>query len=371
MQFKILRSELLTALNKVSRAVSNKSPLPVLTGIKFELNENSLVLTGSDSDITIQTFIPCDNDRLTMIRPGSVVLSGHYIFEIIRKIESEYIDIQIIDGTLTEIRGEQSHFNLNGIKAIDYPTIDLTKNGEHFKLDAYILKTIVSQTVFATSVDESRPILTGLNLRAKDGKLTCLATDSYRLARKVINIDENLSFNITIPAKSLIEISRIIEKVEDINLYVSDRKLLFVLGPVTMLTRLIDGAFPDTNRLVPESFLYELTVSSHDLTGAIGRASLLTNDANNIVKLSMNENEVIISSESQEIGSVKEKIESAFYTGSPLKIAFSSKYVIDAIRAISQDKIKISFNGDMRPFVITSEKDESILQLILPVRTFQ
>lgn len=370
MQFKILRTELLNALNKVSRAVSSKSPLPVLTGIKFNLTDNELILTGSDSDITIETRIEKNEKKLEIKEPGSIVLNGHYISEIVRKIESEFITIEIIDGTLTRIKGERSEFNLNGIKSIDYPKIDLTKRGENFKLDSLILKTIINQTVFATSDKETRPILTGVNFRAADGVLSCIATDSYRLAKKTVSVDESLRFNITIPAKSLNEISKIIEKVEDIEIYVSDRKILFALDNIVIQTRLIDGAFPDTSRLIPTEFAYDLRVDSRDILSAIDRASLLSSDNNNIVKLSMSPDTVMISSKSQEIGSVEEDLASAFYQGEPLNISFSSKYVTDAIRSIAQSKIKILFTGDMKPFIVKSEDDESLFQLVLPVRTY-
>lgn len=370
MQFKILRTELLNALNKVSRAVSSKSPLPVLTGIKFNLTENELILTGSDSDITIETRIEKNEKKLQISQPGSVVLSGHYISEIIRKIESEYIDIEIIDGTLTRIKGNRSEFNLNGIKSIDYPKIDLTKRGEKFVLDSLVLKTIINQTVFATSDKETRPILTGVNFRAFEGQLSCIATDSYRLAKKVIPVDPELRFNITIPAKSLNEISKIIEKVEDIEIYVSDRKILFAMDNIIIQTRLIDGAFPDTSRLIPTEFDYDLRIDSKDLLSAIDRASLLTSDNNNIIKLSMTPDLVQITSNSQEVGSVEEELSSAFFIGNPLNISFSSKYVSDAVRAIAESKIKILFTGEMKPFIIKNEEDESLFQLVLPVRTY-
>lgn len=370
MQFRILRTELLSALNKVSRAVSSKSPLPVLTGIKFNLTEDALILTGSDSDITIETTIEKNEKKLMIYQTGAVVLAGHYISEIIRKIDSEYIDIEIIDGTLTRIKGDRSEFNLNGIKAIDYPKIDLTCRGEHFTLDSLLLKTIITQTVFATSDKETRPILTGVNFRASNGELSCIATDSYRLAKKVINVDENLQFNITIPAKSLNEIAKIIEKVEDIDIYVSERKILFNMNGSVVQTRLIDGAFPDTSRLIPSTFDYELSVDSRDILSAIDRASLFATESSNIVKLTMNENQVQITSKSQELGSVEEDLHTSTFTGGQLNISFSAKYVTDAIRAIASSQIKIYFVGDMKPFIIKNDEDTSLTQLVLPVRTY-
>lgn len=370
MQFRILRTVLLSALNKVSRAVSTKSPLPVLTGIKFNLTDEKLILTGSDSDITIETTIAKNEKVLDIKETGSIVLNGHYISEIVRKIESEYIDIEIIDGTLTRIQGDHSEFNLNGIKSIDYPKIDLSLRGEHFQLDSLVLKTIINQTVFATSDKETRPILTGVNFHAKNGELNCIATDSYRLAKKSISVDPALRFNITIPAKSLNEIAKIIEKVEDIDIYVSDRKILFTFDHLIIQTRLIDGAYPDTSRLIPTEFAYDLRVDSRDMLSAIDRASLLSNDNNNIVKLTMDPDQVQISGKSQEIGSVEEALPSAFFQGEPLNISFSSKYVSEAIRALASAKVKILFTGDMKPFIIKSEDDASLFQLVLPVRTY-
>ena len=367
MNFKIKRVELLNALSKVSRAVSLKSPLPVLTGIKFELNNDCLILTGSDSDITIQTTI---KDNLEIIENGSVVLSSKYILEIIKKIDSEYVHIYIVDGTLTRIEGANSKFDLNGTSFLDYPRIDLNKSGLHFQMKSTDLKQAIEQTSFATSEKETRPVLTGVNFKAKNHILECIATDSYRLAKRILNIDSDVSFNIIIPKKSLIEISKIIEKDEIIDLFVSDRKVLFIFDSVLIQTRLIDGTFPDTSRLIPESYDYSMSVDSISLLNSIDRASLLSNEQTNIIKLSMDEDSVIISSYSQEIGSVEENLSKAFFKGQPLNISFSAKYLNDAIKSINGEKVRILFTGEMKPFIIKDFENEDIIQLVLPVRTY-
>ena len=367
MDFKIKRIELLNALTKVSRAVSIKSPLPVLTGIKFDLKEDELILTGSDSDITIQTSI---QDNIEIIKPGSVVLSSRYILEIIKKIDSEEVHIFIVDGTLTRIEGANSRFDLNGTSYIDYPRIDLNKTGVNLQMKSTDLKEAIEQTSFATSEKETRPVLTGVNFKAKNHVLECIATDSYRLAKRILNIDSDISFNIIIPKKSLIEISRIIEKDELIDLYVSDRKVLFVFDHVLIQTRLIDGTFPDTSRLIPDSFDYSMSIDSTSLLNSIDRASLLTNEQTNIVKLTMNQDTVILSSFSQEIGSVEENLSRAFYKGEPLKISFSARYLTDAIKSINGQKVRVLFTGEMKPFIIKDFEREDIIQLVLPVRTY-
>ncbi|HRM91141.1 MAG TPA: DNA polymerase III subunit beta [Thomasclavelia ramosa] len=384
MNFKIKRLKLLNALAKATKAVSIRSPLPVLTGIKFDLQDDCLILTGSDSDITIQTKIEKDED-LTIYQTGGVVLNSRYILDIVRKIDSDEIKIEILDGALTRISGATSKFDLNGTDVLDYPRIDLSKTGTKVLLNALSLKDIISQTKFAASDKEHKPILTGINFKAGNRQLECTATDSYRLAKKIVSLDEDVTFNITIPQKSLDEISKIIERDEMIEMYVSDRKVLYVFDNNIIQTRLIDGTFPDVQRIIPTSCVskmlvdsyeiagtidYELDLDAHYLLNAIDRVSLLTNEQNNIIKLDMSDEKVVLSSYMQEIGSVEEILDKSFYKGTPISISFSSKYATDAIRAFNEPKIKILFTGEMKPFIIKDFEKDDVIQLVLPVRTF-
>ena len=153
-------------------------------------------------------------------------------------------------------------------------------------------------------------------------------------------------------------------------MYVSDRKVLYVFDNNIIQTRLIDGSFPDTNRLIPNSFDYELDLDTHYLLNAIDRVSLLTNEQNNIIKLDMDPDKIVLSSYMQEIGSVEEILDKAFYKREPLSISFSSKYANDAIKAFNDPKIKILFTGEMKPFIIKDYEKDDVIQLVLPVRTF-
>ncbi len=371
MNFKVTRVELLNVLSTVSRAVSAKSPVPALTGIKIEAQDDILTFTGSDSDISIHaTLKASDTVKLEISEPGSITLSARYICEIVRKIEDELITIEVLDGTLTHIYGEASDFKINGFASVDYPKIDFSKPEQCFTLESETLKGIIAQTIFAASDKETRPVLTGVNIKYEKGNINFVATDSYRLAKKIISKEEDLNFLVTIPARTLNEVSKSLELAKEVEFAVNDRKAQFILGDTIIQSRLIEGAYPETSRLIPTQFETVLTINSHDLVSAIDRASLLKNDGINIVKLSMSDGKVEISSKSQEVGSANETVTEASYTGNDLEISFSGKYAVDAVRAIGAEIVKISFSGNMKPFVFTNEADDSCLQLILPVRTY-
>lgn len=372
MNFKISKRIFYNALQVVARAISANSPLPSLSGIKLEVNEESIVLTGSDSDISIQKVLSNDDEDLNLVvkETGSIVIEAKYILEIVRKIDAEEINFEIVDGSLTKISGLSAEYKINGMRSSDYPLIDFSKPGQQLEIDADVLMKIINQTSFATSDKETRPVLTGVNFKCKGKKLECVATDSYRLARKEVELENENTFNITIPAKSLNEIVKSIDKDSKVLVCVSDKKAQFWIGNTLIQTRLIDGSYPETDRLVPTEFAYEMIVDSRDILNAIDRASFIKNEGISIVKLSADTKEVVISSKSQEVGSSTEKLSVISYTGEPLEISFSGRYVFEAIRTLATTTVKIQFSGEMKPFIIKNTEDDSILQLVLPVRTY-
>ena len=215
MKFTIKKDLLLDALNKVSKAISTKNLIPVLAGVKFELKKKKLTLTASDNDITIQTSIESDNeDDFTVENEGSIIIQGKYILDIVRKLPDKYINIEVIDELKILIYTENSEFNLNGISESEYPNIGLEESKKKVNIKSSVFKSIVNQTAFASSNEESKPVLTGINLNIVGDVLECNSTDSYRLARKVVKLD-NVSeenYNIVIPSHNIIEFSRILFK---------------------------------------------------------------------------------------------------------------------------------------------------------------
>ena len=184
MKIIIKKEILLEGLNKVSKALSAKNLVPALAGIKFDLNKKGLTLTASDNDITIENFIPKDKDNM------EIIIQGKYILDIIRKIPNEKINLEVFDDSKLTISTETSEYNLNGINKKEYPNISLEESKNPIKIDGKDFKEMISQTAFAVSSDESRPQLTGINIKITVDELECNATDSYRLARKVLKIND-------------------------------------------------------------------------------------------------------------------------------------------------------------------------------------
>lgn len=370
MYFKISKKTISEQISIVSKALSLTSPLPVLHNVKLLAKENYLQLTASDSDISIQsTVYENEENGLQIIREGSILLDGRYLNDMVRKIDVDQMELEVVDGTYTNIRGMAVNFELNGIKAENYPLIDFNKPETSFVLKADDFKKIINQTCFACSDKETRPVLTGLNLNCNDNELTCVATDSYRLAEKKVYLDESCNFNITVPAKNLLDIVKIVTGENDIEISLNDKKVMFVIDNVVVQTRLIDGLYPETSRLIPTEFTYELVVDARDILNALDRASFIKNEGVCIIKMDMNENEINFTSRSSEIVS-SEKVLPVSYTGEPLSISYKCNYVYDAIRALNAMQVKIQFCGNMKPFILRNTEDDGIMQLVLPIKTY-
>ena len=371
MKIKIKKDLLLDHLNKVSKALSTKNLIPALAGIKFDLSKNGLTLTASDNDITIETFIS-KNDDLNIIETGSVIIQGKYILDIVRKIQDEIINLEVFDETKIIISTENSEYNLNGINKRDYPNINLEQNKNPIIISSKDFKKMINQTSFATSTDESRPQLTGINFKIIKDELECNATDSYRLARKVIKLKKETdeAYNIIVPSKNLQELVKIIDD-EEIELHIFNNKILFKSKDTLFQSRLINGSYPNTSNLLPKDSLLKIEVNINDLYNVIDRVSILTSDKEkNIVSLETDKDTLIMRSSSVEIGRVEEKMNIKKENDKEIKISFSAKFMMEALRTFDGDEATINFVGEINPIIIKDNEDENLIQLVLPIRTY-
>ncbi|GAB3797760.1 DNA polymerase III subunit beta [Virgibacillus kimchii] len=378
MKFIINRQKLISGLQDVMKAVSSRTVVPILTGVKLEATKQGITLIGSDSDITIKYFIPAEEDDKVIaevIEEGSIVLHAKYFPDIIRKLPEETVEIEMAEQLKVGIRSGKSRFHLNGQDPDEYPLLPELQTEDSFEISTSTLKALIKQTVFAVATMESRPILTGVQMKLLDNKLTFSATDSHRLAMQEIPISDSETeiTSLVIPGKSLNELNKILsDNEEKIEISVTNNQILFRTKNLYFLSRLLDGKYPETSRLIPEESKTALQIKTKDLLHTIDRASLLAkDDHNNVVRLITKDNQhAEITSNSPEVGTVTEEIGIQSMEGEDLKISFSSKYMMDALKAIGFDEVKIEFTGAMRPFIIRPVNGESILQLILPIRTY-
>ncbi len=374
MKIKIKKDLLLENLNKVSKAISTKNLIPILSGIKFDLTKEGLTLTASDNDITIQTFIPADNKDMEIEKEGSIIIQGKYVLDIVRKLPDEFINIEVIDELKILIYAENSEFNLNGINQKEYPNVALENSKNFVKINTKLFKTIINQTAFATSTDESRPILTGINIKITGDILECSATDSYRLAKKQAKLNEiaGETYNIIVPGKNIVEFMKILnEGNEELEIHIFSNKVLFKQNNLLFQSRLVSGNYPNVNNLIPSDSFLKITANLSNLYDVIDRASILTSDKEkNIVTLETNKNLLIVRSSSAEIGRVEEKMNITKDNEEEIKISFSAKYMMDALRSFEGDTVELAFEGEVKPIIIKDVEDPNLTQLVLPIRTY-
>lgn len=375
MNFSVAKNALYQGLTHVNKAITVNSPLPQLSGIKIDVFENQIILTASDSDLSIELklFSSDPDNKLVIDEIGSIVIDSRYLLDIVRKLEDEVVHFELIDGSLVKIYDSIADYKINGMRANQYPQIDFSEPELKFTLKSDLINAAINQTLFATSDKETRPVLTGVNFNysASENKLILIATDSYRLAHKTVqleNVEED--FNITIPRKVLGELNRMIENVEELEVALNNKKIQFRFDHILIQSRLLDGVFPETKRLIPTQFVTEVTLQTKQLLRAIDRASFIKQEGVSTVKFDIISDEIVVTNTSQEMGSFKESLQIDEFKGDPLKISFSTKFMMEALRSLNSLDVIIKFAGDMRPFLLINPVDDSIIHLVLPVRSY-
>ncbi|WP_155287558.1 DNA polymerase III subunit beta [Lacticaseibacillus zhaodongensis] len=378
MKFSINRSSFLRTFNDVSRAISSKTTIPVLTDLKLVAHASGLTLTGSDADISIESTIKEDseNNTLTIDEPGSILLPARFFGEIVKRLPEDDMTVAVEDNLQAVITSGASEFTINGLDAASYPQLPEISTDRSLTLPADVFHQIINQTVIAVSTQESRPILTGVHIVVQDGTLIAVATDSHRLAQRSIKLEgDQTNAEFIIPGRSLTELGRMLtDDIKEIELRIADNQVLFMIGQTAFYSRLLDGNYPDTSRLIPNSSSTRIEFAAPALLAAINRASLLSHEGrNNVVRLKIEvaKQTVTIYGNSPEVGNVEEQLSFSKLEGEDLEISFNPDYMKVALQGLGQSTIEVAFTAPLRPFtLVPSEDHENYIQLITPVRTF-
>lgn len=379
MKFTINRPAFINQLNNVLRAISSKTTIPILTGLKMVVTDHSVILTGSDADITIESTLDASDSSygLSIEEPGAIVLPARFFNEVIKKLPDKQATIEVFNGLQVRITSGTAEFTINSQDANNYPHLPEVESENTVELASDMLREVIDQTRIAVSKQESRPILTGIHVTLNNGILTAVATDSHRLAQRKVELPETADrdFDIVLPGASMTELAKMIADEKDgVKMQITENQALFIFGNTHFYSRLLEGNYPETSRLIPESSDTRLEITASDLLASIERASLLSHESrNNVVKLSVNpENKIAtVSGTSADVGNVEEEINADQIVGNPLEISFNPDYMRDALKSFGQTKILISFTTALRPFtLVPTEEKANFVQLITPVRTY-
>ena len=310
MKWTIEKNVILEALNNVTKALSQRTTIPVLNGIVFDVSEKGIELLASDSELTIKVLISHEDIKM-LEGKGRIIIQSKYFVDMIRKMPSEKIDFEVEDNLKIKISTPNNQYRLNCYNPSDYPNINIEKSDDAINIKSEVLREIINQTSYALSTQEVRPLLTGINFKINGDILECICTDSYRLSKKNIKLDvpSSKQVNIVIPGRSITELEKIIAEDDNVEIYVFTNKILFVYKNIYVQSNLLSGSYPETSHFIPNDFAYMINLNMKEFYDAVDRAALLAqNKEKNIIKMHIQDKDMVITSTSNELGNAEEKL---------------------------------------------------------------
>jgi len=357
--------DLSDAVLKVIKATANKTTNPILEGIKLRASQDTLTLTATDLEISIEKTIPAD-----VKIEGEVVVPGKFFAEFIKKLSNEQIELTLTDKNSIKIKYTDSEGFIQCMSADEFPEIKTLQDPEVVVINRKDLRDLINKTIFSVAIDDVRPILKGCLFEITNNSITSVALDGFRLAmaKKPIK-SSSAEFSSIVPARTLAEVSKVLEgnDEEDVEVYIQKNYLMINVNNTKVITRLLEGEFINYKQVIPQSINTTITINKKQLEYGLERASLLAKmDKNNLVKFDIKDKLLTISSAS-DIGNVTENI-TVSLEGKDITIAFNARYMSECMRTIEDDFIKINFTSSIAPCTITSSDGDEYLYLILPVR---
>ena len=362
MKFRCERDVLLDALATAGRAVTGRGgALPVLAGVRLDIADGRLRIVGSDLDLTIRTEVDVATGE-----SGSTVLPSRLINDIIRSLDTGAVDIEI-DSEEARVSAGRSQFTVRTLPVDDFPNLG-EPSGEEVTVSADELSAGLRQVVLAASVDDARPILTGVLMTAEEGGLRLVATDSYRLAMRDLPGTSILSRDQTVlvPSRALEVVGRLLGDVDDLTICLGEREAVFTVGDVQVVTSLIVGEYPNYRALIPDDHPNSLVVERDDMLDALRRVRLLATD-NTPVRLEMSGDGLELIAITQDIGQAHETVD-ATYDGEDLTVAFNPAYLIAGLEVCPDEELRLETCDALKPAVIRGVEDSDFLYLLMPVR---
>jgi len=364
MKIKALRSSFLEGVQIANRAISQRSLLPILSGILIESDKN-MNLCATDLETTVFTKVDSKVER-----KGKTVIPSRLILDILRNLPEATVEMELIpDESRVTIKCEKSTFNLNALPAKDFPTPPSILEKNKCSLSFNSFKEAINSVIKAASTDETRPMLTGVLMEIEKNTLKMVSTDSYRLALRKLKIKKGPKekMRALVPAKVLSEIMRLpIKDEESIEIVLGENLISFGTKAAKIVSRLIAENFPAYEQLLQKDFKTDFLVNTQEFENAIRRVSTLAKE-DSPIKLSIDKSGILLSASTREIGNAKEKMEMKI-SKEPMEIAFNPKFLMDGILVIEDEQTHIYLVNSLQPGIIKPKDRDDYLYLIMPVR---
>ncbi len=358
------KENLLEGINIVQKAVSNKSTMQILEGILLEARDSSFKLTGNDLEIAIECIVEAD-----IREEGTIVINSKVLGEIVRRLPNSETLIEVKNSELVIIECENSHFEIKGLSPAGYPAIPTIDKENTLLIKQKTVRDMIRETVFAVGIDDNRLILTGSLIECKSDEISFVAIDGFRLALRKNRLDKKTDdFSVIVPGKTLNEIVKIVQPVEDeMSIFASRSQIMFDLGKVKIVSRLIEGEYLNYKNIIPKEHETKVLINTKEFLSSLERASLITSEEKKYpVKFSIKDDKLIISS-STEIGAVREEIRIEM-TGNNMDIGFNPRYFIEALKVIEDENVYMYFTSNIGPSTIRPIDNEEYAYMVLPVR---
>ncbi len=370
MKISIERNAFLNSLSHVQNVVEKRNTIPILSNILISTNNNNIILSATDMDIFVTEITSC-----SVVEEGSVTVSAHTLYDIVRKIE-EGNEIELIsnDGNKLSVRSGKSKFSLSCLPKDDFPKIEETGLENEFKLKSDELKKIIDKTRFAISNEETRYYLNGVYLHTVElngeQKLRAVSTDGHRLAKIETKLPAGASNipGVIIPKKTINEVRKIIDEFEEeIKISLNENKIIFYIDKIVLSSKLIDGSFPDYEKVIPQNNDKYFLINKTILYQAVDRVSTVSNEKSKSVKFIIDNNIISLSSNSAETGSGAEDIDIE-YNGEKIEIGYNAKYMLEIMSQIDGEKIVFKLLDSSSPSILEDPNDQSVLYILMPMR---
>ena len=357
----VAREDLVAALAVVSRGVSTRTAVQILSGLQLRAEDGTLHLAATDMEISLRTSVDARVDG-----SGVVVVPGRLLAELSRLLPEGEVELEGgADGGVLRISCGSASYTLHTYAAEDFPRLPEVEAASLFTLDRNAFLDTISRVTRAASRDESRPVLTGILVRFDDNALVMAATDSYRLAVKETAVSTGRDLEALVPARALAEVQRLAAGTDRLELGVLENQVVFELGGTTLTTRRIDGQFPNYKALVPESFESEVVLPRDELLDVVRRVAVMA-QRNAPLRLRFSDGELTVTARTPDVGEATESLP-APYTGDPLEIGFNAEFLRDGVDSVEGDELKLKLISPLRPAVLQGA-DPDFTYLIMPIR---